>query len=115
MGTEFSENIDKYLLMFPKIKLPSGKPARNDKKNIETAFRWFFENHNYSWKTIFQATENYIDEYAAKNYNYMQTSQYFIRKQYSDKTWRSDLANYCDIVENGGDDEPDTHFKEKVI
>ena len=31
-----------YYEMWPKIKLPTGKYARVDKKNLETAFKWFF-------------------------------------------------------------------------
>ena len=114
MGDEFTDNINNYLLLFPKIKLPSGKSARSDKKNVETAFRWFFENHSYSWKTILEATSRYIFEYQTKNYLYMQTAQYYIRKQQSDKTWGSQLANYCAAVEDGESAE-ETHFTETVV
>ena len=86
LGDNYTENIEKYLLIFPKIKLPSGKPARTDKRNVETAFKWFFENHDYTWEVIFESTERYVAEFEKKNYLYMQTSQYFIRKQQSDKT-----------------------------
>ena len=43
----------------------------------------------------------------------MRTSQYFIRKQSTDKTWDSDLATYCEIV-NSDDNEITTYFKEIV-
>ena len=114
LGNGYLENIEKYLLIFPKIKLPSGKAARTYKRNVETAFKWFFENHNYSWETIHEATQNYVAEFQKKNYMYMQTSQYFIRKQQSDKTWGSELANWCDTVNNGTLDN-DTYFYEKVV
>jgi hypothetical protein len=42
-GNDFKENIVKYLELFPKRKLPSGKLARSDKKNIESNFKWFFK------------------------------------------------------------------------
>jgi len=45
----------------------------------------------------------------------MRTSQYFIRKQGSDKTYDSELANYCDMLLNGSEDPSQTHFKEKVV
>lgn len=114
MGTDYGNKIEEYLLTFPKIKLPSGKAARTDKKNVEVAFKWFFENYNYSWETILQAVFNYVTDYETRSYKYMQTSQYFIRKQNSDKTWASELANWCATVESGEMTE-DQSFKEKVV
>ena len=115
MGKDYGDNIDKYLLLFPKIKLPSGKAARTDKRNCETAFKWFFENHQYSWDTILKATATYVDDYEKRNYMYMQTSQYFIRKQLADRTWGCELANWCAVVEGGGMSTTDDHFSEKVV
>jgi hypothetical protein len=43
----------------------------------------------------------------------MRTSQYFVRKQNSDKTWDSDLATYCELI-NSGVDEVNNYFKERV-
>jgi len=115
MGQDYSANIEKYLMLFPKIKLPHGKPARSDKRNVETAFKWFFENNEYTWETILEATARYVDEYEKKNYLYMQTSQYFIRKQLADKTWGSELGNCCASVLNGDDAEEGPRFQEKVF
>jgi hypothetical protein len=115
MGENFMENIETYLDIFPKFKLPSGKYARSDKKNLENNFRWFFESHNYTWETVLDATRLYVDEYETSGFKYMRTSQYFIRKQGSDKTYDSELANYCDMLLNGSDDPSQTHFKEKVV
>jgi hypothetical protein len=115
MGENFMENIETYLDIFPKFKLPSGKYARSDKKNLENNFKWFFESHSYSWDTILDATRKYVDEYEVNGFKYMRTSQYFIRKQGSDKTYDSELANYCDMLLNGGEDPTQTHFKERVV
>lgn len=115
MGADSVENMEKYLLQFPKIKLPSGKPARADIRNIETCFKWFFENHSYSWETILEATSRYVHEYEAKGYKFMQTSQYFIRKQQSDKSWGSELANCCALVDSGQAEDEDKHFRENVV
>jgi hypothetical protein len=115
MGDNFIENIDAYLDIFPKFKLPSGKYARSDKKNLENNFRWFFDNHAYNWETVLNATKLYVDEYEATGYKYMRTSQYFIRKQGSDKTYDSELANYCDMLLNGSEDPSQKHFKERVV
>ena len=115
MGDNFIENIDEYLDIFPKFKLPSGKYARSDKKNLENNFRWFFDNHAYSWETVLNATKLYVDEYEATGYKYMRTSQYFVRKQNTDKSWDSDLATYCDMIINGEDEYEETYFKDKIV
>jgi hypothetical protein len=117
MGDDFSTRIEEYLEIFPKFKLPSGKYARSDKKNLENNFRWFFENHSYDWDTVISATKMYIDEFERQGYKYMRTSQYFIRKlNPAEKTFESELANYCEVYLNGSDDYGyDSHFKEKVV
>lgn len=117
MGDDFAAKIEEYLDIFPKFKLPSGKYARSDKKNLENNFRWFFETHSYDWDTVINATKMYVDEYEMQGYKYMRTSQYFIRKlNPAEKTFESELANYCEVYLNGSDDFGyDSHFKEKVV
>jgi hypothetical protein len=44
----------------------------------------------------------------------MRTSQYFIRKQDNDKTFDSDLANYCEMIKNNPD-EGRVYFKERIV
>ena len=109
------DNIDKYLNIFPKGKLPSGKPARVNKRNIEEAFKWFFKSYKYEWSTILAATEYYVDSFEKDNFKFMRNSQYFIRKQNSDKSWDSELANCCDIILNGDDQAESPHFSERVV
>jgi hypothetical protein len=113
LGDDFLENIAKYNEIFPNKKLSSGKYARVNVKTLENAFRWFFENYDYSWETILKATTKYVDEYSIRRYEYMRTAQYFIRKQNTDKTWDSDLATYCELIDSGEDDLVD-YFKERV-
>jgi hypothetical protein len=117
MGEDFATKIEEYLDIFPKFKLPSGKYARSDKKNLENNFRWFFETHSYNWDTVLNATRMYVDEYERQGYKYMRTSQYFIRKlNPAEKTFESELANYCEVYMNGSDDYGyDSYFKEKVV
>jgi len=105
LGDNFEDNVKNYSEIFPSIKLASGKYARSNSKNLENAFRWFFENYNYDWEIVLLAAKKYVLEYKANNYQYMRTSQYFIRKQSSDKTWDSDLADYCEMIINKPDDE----------
>ena len=116
LGEDFSSKIDEYLNIFPKFKLPSGKYARSDKKNLENNFRWFFETHSYDWETVINATKMYVDEYERQGYKYMRTSQYFIRKQNPiEKIFESELANYCEVYLNGDGDYKDSHFSERVV
>ena len=105
LGNNFADNIQKYVEIFPNRKLSSGKYARVNPKNLENSFRWFFENYDYDWDMIFKATKKYIYDYSLKNYEYMRTSQYFIRKQNNDKTYDSELADYCNMIDNVLDDE----------
>lgn len=114
LGTKFIDRIQEYIELFPNRKLSSGKYARTTSKNLETSFKWFFENYSYDWETIIKATEKYVDDYSIRNYEFMRTSQYFIRKQNIDKSFESDLATYCELLNNGFD-EPETYFKERIV
>jgi hypothetical protein len=114
LGQDFTDKMQEYVEMFPNRKLSSGKYARVNIKNLETGFRWFFENYDYDWSIILAATEKYVDEYSLKNYEYMRTSQFFIRKQNIDKTFESDLANYCEQINNNPDEET-SYFKERIV
>ena len=115
LGDDFLEKILEYVNIFPNIKLCSGKYARVNPKNLENTFRWFFETYDYNWETIISATERYVDEYSLKNYKFMRTSQYFVRKQDVDKTFDSDLATYCELLKSGYDDDNYDTFKELVV
>ena len=97
LGSGFKDRIIEYNEIFPKKKLRSGRAARSAPANLEKAFRWFFENHNYSWETVFAATKIYRAEQLETNDDWMQTSQYFIRKNDISK-----LADYCHAYEEGG-------------
>jgi hypothetical protein len=114
MGDSFLDNIKVYNEIFPNKKLSSGKYARVNPKTLENAFRWFFENYDYSWAVILQATNKYVDEYEIRRFEYMRTAQYFVRKQNTDKTWDSDLATYCDIILSGSEEDTN-YFKERVV
>jgi len=107
--------INRYINLFPAKKLPSGKLARSARKNIESAFIWFLKTYDYSWDVILKATAYYVDSYEKNNYLYMRNSQYFISKMNLDKTRESELANYCEIIQNGIDEENDSFFKERVV
>jgi hypothetical protein len=114
LGHNFMQNIEAYVHIFPNKKLSSGKYARVPAKNLESGFRWFFENYDYDWETIFQATQKYVGEYESKNFEYMRTAQYFLRKQNVDKSWDSDLATYCEYLKDNPDDEQ-VYFGELIV
>lgn len=111
LGHNFMQNIEAYVNIFPNKKLSSGKYARVPAKNLENAFRWFFENYDYDWETIFLATQKYVSE---NEHGYMRTSQYFVRKQNSDKTWDSDLSVCCEYIKNSPNDHTDT-FTDLIV
>lgn len=114
MGPEFIKKLEEYTEIFPKFKLPSGKYARTNIKTLEAAFRWFFTNYTYDWTTVLKATKIYVEEYEMNSYKFMRTSQYFVRKQMMDKSYESSLADYCQAVMDGVDNQKN-HFKEKVV
>jgi hypothetical protein len=114
LGDDAEKNIDVFLELFPTHKLPNGKYARGNKKNIRENFMWFFQEYNYSWDVILKATETYIKEYQRNNYQYMRTAMYFIKKVI-DGTAVSELANYCDIVNSSTDYIPERFIKTKVV
>jgi len=105
MGHNFMQNIEAYVNIFPNKKLSSGKYARVPAKNLENAFRWFFDTYDYSWETIFEATQKYVNDYESKNFEFMRTAQYFLRKQSLDKSWDSDLATECEFLKNSPDND----------
>lgn len=115
MGADFTEKLLQYNELFPKMKLPSGKLARAAERNLETNFKWFFENYKYSWDIILKATAAYVDEYERRNWNFMRTSMYFIKKQEKDHSITSDLADYCAMIQSGGSVDTPNHFSDKVV
>lgn len=98
LGRGFKDKIIAYNEIFPNEKNASGKAARSSPKNLEATFRWFFENYNYSWETIFIATKYYVAEQAEiQDSKFRKSSQYFIRKDNL-----SALADYCYAYETDG-------------
>ena len=114
MGKDFTAKIEEYRNIFPAGKLPSGKPGRQNVKALAENFRWFFETYDHSWEAIIKATKMYVNEYRATDYKYMMTSQYFISKQDKHKVKHSELADYCDMINDGVQTQVH-HFKEKVV
>ncbi|HPQ79823.1 MAG TPA: hypothetical protein PLG47_05185 [Candidatus Dojkabacteria bacterium] len=116
MGDNFLENIAKYNQMYPARKLNTGKYARSAERNLLDPFRWFFDNTDYTWDEVFKATAAYLDTKERDNWDYTINSQYFIRKQNNDKSWKSELADYCQNIRDGVDDfTVENYFKENIF
>ena len=115
MGKKYTNNVEEYRELFPAGKLPHGKPARVNVKTLINNFRWFFSNYNYTWNEVIDATKRYVNEYAQKDYMYMQTSRYFISKEDKTKVKQSQLADYCDMIRDGVQEEDNDHFSEKIV
>lgn len=98
----FKESAKIFNSFFPEVKIPtSGKYARDPEKEVTEALIWFIPTYGFEMDIVFKAVQLYVNEYEMKGWNYMQTSKYFIRKQQKDKTWVSNLANYCQQVSGG--------------
>jgi hypothetical protein len=95
--------IEKYRSLFPKITLPSGVPARVNKKELEKKFSWFINTYDFTWETILKATKTYIEKYETKGFWYMQNSSYFISRMDKDKNISSSLATACENMMEGID------------
>lgn len=107
----------KYLEIFPKMMLPSNKPARAPIKAIIKNLTWFLHTYpQYNEELIMRATQYYVQKYAEQDYKFMRTSQFFISKEATNRTITSTLAEFCQLILEGVDDEtPNTGFSTKVI
>jgi hypothetical protein len=114
MGKDYIKKVEDWRELWPARKLPSGKPARTNVRTLTNNFKWFFENYDYTWEEIFKATNRYIDQYELTDYLYMKTSQYFIAKSDSSKVKLSELADCCDMLKEGLDEDIN-HFKENIV
>lgn len=112
LGDEWNKRISQYQSLFPKIKLPNGKVGRSDNKVVEDNFKWFFANYTYTWEEILDATVRYVNDYEKRNYKFMRTSQFFIRKQIVGRDFTSDLAEWCNNKDMEAEDNP---FLEKIV
>lgn len=109
---------NQFINYFPAIKIPTtGKYAREPQKEVVEALIWFRSNYeHFDFGTIFRATQRYVKEHEVKNWEYMQTCKYFIRKQQKDKSWISNLAGYCQQIQDGvGYDQDIKHITNKVV
>lgn len=115
LGINYIKKVNDYRELFPKGKLPSGSPSRNNVKSLTENFVWFFSQYDFTWDEVLEATKMYIEEYKRENYQYMQNSLYFISKQDKNKVKFSKLADYCDMIRDGYNMNNNDLFKDKIV
>jgi hypothetical protein len=103
LGENSAERVNEYRDAWPKKRLPSGELARQSAQELKDKFVWFFKTYpEYSWDLILDATDYYNMVYEKKNYQYMVTSSYFIKKTNTmSKEVTSKLADTCqELLDN---------------
>jgi len=100
LGADMNERINEYRNIWPSKRLPSGELARQSVTELKDKFVWFFKTYpEYDWNLILDATDEYNDLYEKKNYQYMVTSSYFIKKTNPQtKEVTSKLADCCQQI-----------------
>ncbi len=90
---------------FPKGIKTGGKPVRSAIGAITiNKMKKFLKEYGYSKDIIIEATKAYVANRKTDNYRFMKTFTYFINKQGEDST----LAAYCEMIENGEQQENTT-------
>jgi hypothetical protein len=99
LGSDMNERINEYREIFPAKRLPSGELARQSVSELKEKFVWFFKNYpEYDWDLVLDAADEYNKTFKIKNYQFMATSSYFIKKMNSQKEVTSKLADYCQQI-----------------
>lgn len=96
---EFLVKLNEFKNMFPPGNLPTGKPGRTNINELKKKMATFFtDNPQYDWDLVLDATEAYVEHFRKQGFAFMKTAGYFISKNNE-----SELANYCDMLMDGGD------------
>jgi hypothetical protein len=100
LGPDMNERIKEYREIFPGKRLPSGELARQSVTELKDKFVWFFKTYpEYDWDLILDAADDYNKLFKMKNYQFMVTSSYFIKKTNTQtKEVTSKLADYCQQI-----------------
>jgi hypothetical protein len=100
LGEDFIQKVNEYREAWPKKRLPSGELARQSVQELKDKFVWFFKTYpEYDWNLVLDAADYYNIIYEKKDYMYMVTSSYFIKKTNPQtKETTSKLADYCQQI-----------------
>jgi hypothetical protein len=96
--------------IFPKKLLPSGRYAKSNIADVKLRLQWFMSTYPYTQEEILNATKKYVEVFEGKNYQFMQTSAYFIRKsEIGKKMMSSALAEWCEMIKSNGEIDAKTY------
>lgn len=99
LGEQADDKINAYRLLFPSMRLGSGMLARQPLKDLKDRFVWFFKTYpDYDWDLVLDAAQYYVMLKQRENWQYMICSMYFIQKVDNNKSSRSELAGYCQMI-----------------
>jgi hypothetical protein len=101
---EWLQSIIAYNELFPRGKKDGSSVSfRTTPKELYERFEWFFEEYpEYSWEQVMEATRIYCEEFnKSMDFQYMQTTKYFVKKEDKNKTVTSTLANMCYNIAEG--------------
>lgn len=113
LGADYKDKLKEYVEIFPKGKLPSGKPARVALSMLEKNMVWLFQESNeVTWDKVMVATKAYVSEFRSKNYEFMRTSYYFIKREERSGGITSDLLTY---IENGTEEKKELEIKFNIF
>lgn len=87
---------DLWMDQWPRGIKSGGKLIRSDKKACLEKMKKFVRDYGFASGTIIQATDKYLVQQAAKNWEYTKCATYFIHKQGEG----SELAAWCDQLLN---------------
>lgn len=106
LDKEFTSNVKRYRDLFP-AGIQHGRALRTSATDLSPRFVWFFKTYPViTWDMIFRATEKYIDSFG-RDLTYCKNSSYFIKKDDKNKSTISDLATWCENLE---EDEADSSY-----
>lgn len=104
--------LEEYNNLWPEKKLPTGKYGRCSQMELVSAFTFFFTNFSqYNWDTIIEAARIYLAEREKEKYEYTRRAKYFVRREAKDKSWESELSEYCERIKNGTQEDPEDKNK----
>lgn len=111
--SDWEDKIQQYNELFPKGKKQGTSISfRTNPKELFDKFKWFFKEYpEYTWDDVFTATNKYLEPFVvSQDYQYLQTSKYFIKKEDKSKSINSSLATMCYNIKEGNDMEIDSGF-----
>jgi len=100
LGEDFLTNVKEYREMWPSKRLPHGELGRQSTEELKNKFVWFFKTFpQYDWELVLDAAYYYTKICERRQYQYMMTSSYFIKKtNNTTKDVTSKLADYCEEI-----------------